>query len=480
MTMTMTMMASQSSLFLNPNPTLHRHNTTLSFIHPSALSSHSTSFPSLLYFKHKTGSTSVSSSSSCEAFDIVIVGAGIIGLTIARHFLMASDLSVAIVDKAVPCSGATGAGQGYLWMANKTPGSATWDLSWRSHQLWKMLAQSLEEQGLNPMVELGWKKSGSLLIGRTHAESDVLKGRVKQLSKAGLKAKYLCSSDLFKEEPDLLVDENTAAAILPDDCQLDAHCTVAYIEKVNRNFASQGRYAEFYNDPVNCFIRSDSKGDVRAVQTSKNTLYSKKAVIVAAGCWTGSLMQELFQNWEMKLHVPVRPRKGHLLVLQNFNLLQLNHGLMEAGYLNHPTISGLKSSDHERNLSVSMVANVDAAGNLLIGSSREFVGFNTDLDESVVSYIWKHVGEFFPKLKTLPLSDLSASRKVRIGLRPYMPDGKPVIGPVPGLSNVYLAAGHEGSGLSMALGTAEMVVDMVLGYPVKVDSAPFAVHQVLD
>lgn len=60
----------------------------------------------------------------------------------------------------------------------------------------------------------------------------MLKGRVKQLSEAGLKAEYLCSSDLLKREPDLLVDKDTAAAFLPDDCQLDAHRTVAYIEKV--------------------------------------------------------------------------------------------------------------------------------------------------------------------------------------------------------------------------------------------------------
>ncbi|KAK7293223.1 hypothetical protein RJT34_16086 [Clitoria ternatea] len=458
-------MTSHSSFFVNPNPTiLHRHNTiTLSPL-------------SLKTCRDKLGrfSVSCSSSSSC---DVVIVGAGIIGLSIARHFLTCSDLSVAIVDKAVPCSGATGAGQGNLWMTHKTPGSATWDLTCRSQQLWKMLAQSLEEQGLNPTAELGWQKSGSLLIVRTQAESDMLKGRVKQLSEAGLKAEYLCSSDLLKEEPDLLVEKDSAAAFLPDDCQLDAQRTVAYIEKANRNFASNGRYTEFYDDPVKCFIRSDSNGEVKAVQTSKNTLYSKKAVIVAAGCWTGCLIQELFRDWGMAVHVPVWPRKGHLLVLENSNLLQLNHGLMEAGYLDHPTISGLESSNHERNLSVSMVANIDTSGNLLFGSSREFVGFNTDLDESVIGYIWKRAGEFFPKLRTLSLSDLSAARKVRIGLRPYMPDGKPMIGPVPGLSNVYIAAGHEGSGLSMALGTAEMVVDMVLGYPGKVNSAPFAVHR---
>lgn len=415
-----------------------------------------------------------------KVFDVVIVGAGIIGLTVARQFLMDTDLSVAIVDKGLPCSGATGAGQGYLWMTHKTPGSATWDLSMRSHQLWMMMAESLQEQGLDPIMELGWKKTGSLLVGRTPAESDMLKGRVKWLSEAGLKADFLGSSDLLKREPDLLVDKDTAAAFLPDDCQLDAHRTVAYIEKGNRNFASKGRYAEFYDDPVKCFIRSDSNGSVEAVQTSENTLYSKKAVIVAAGCWTGSLMQDLFRNWGMEFHVPVRPRKGHLLALENFNSLQLNHGLMEAGYVDHPSISGLESSDHGRDLSVSMTATIDAAGNLLVGSSREFAGFNTDLDESVITHIWKRVGEYFPKLRSLSLSDLSASRKVRIGLRPYMPDGKPMIGPVSGLSNVYLAAGHEGGGLSMALGTAEMVVDVVLGRPGKVDSTPFAVDRVLE
>lgn len=60
----------------------------------------------------------------------------------------------------------------------------------------------------------------------------MLKKRVKQLSDAGLKAEYLCSSDLFNKEPALSVDEDSGAAFLPDDCQLDAHRTVAYIEKV--------------------------------------------------------------------------------------------------------------------------------------------------------------------------------------------------------------------------------------------------------
>uniref|UniRef100_A0A0A9ERJ5 FAD dependent oxidoreductase domain-containing protein n=1 Tax=Arundo donax TaxID=35708 RepID=A0A0A9ERJ5_ARUDO len=56
-----------------------------------------------------------------------------------------------------------------------------------------------------------------------------------------------------------------------------------------------------------------------------------------------------------------------------------------------------------------------------------------------------------------------------------MPDGKPVVGFVPDMPNVLIATGHEGSGLTLALGTAEMVTDMILGNPGKVDFSPFSI-----
>lgn len=60
----------------------------------------------------------------------------------------------------------------------------------------------------------------------------MLKRRVKQLSEAGIKAEYLSSHDLHLEEPAVEVGEGGGAAFFPDDCQLDAHRTVAFIEKV--------------------------------------------------------------------------------------------------------------------------------------------------------------------------------------------------------------------------------------------------------
>lgn len=133
---------------------------------------------------------------------------------------------------------------------------------------------------------------GSLLIGTTEPQLDQLKHIVQQFSAAGIRAEYLSKNDLAIREPELGTNEHSGAAFLPDDCQLDAHRTVAFIEKVfagifldldqdqlvgaasfnitnvnvallvmicfqgNRHFISQGRYAEFYNDPAVCLIRS--------------------------------------------------------------------------------------------------------------------------------------------------------------------------------------------------------------------------------
>ncbi|KAL8144483.1 hypothetical protein V2J09_017515, partial [Rumex salicifolius] len=203
--------------------------------------------------------------------NVVVIGARIIGLTIARQFLVYSDLSVAVVDASMPCSGATGAGQGYIWMAHKTPGVG------------------LEEN--------------SLLVGRNSNDSAALEKRVEQLSAAGLHAEYLSSSQLQHKEPQLSAGLDSCAAFLPDDAQIDTQRTINYIQKENKAFASQGRYAEFFGDPAVRLIRSHVTGKIEGVKTKKITLHTRKAVVVAAGCWTGSLMQELIQDLDAVVKV---------------------------------------------------------------------------------------------------------------------------------------------------------------------------------
>ena len=61
-----------------------------------------------------------------------------------------------------------------------------------------------------------------------------------------------------------------------------------------------------------CMYRSGSIGEVEGVQTSKYILNAKKAVVIAAGCWSGSLMQDLMRDSNTDLAVPVKPRKVRL------------------------------------------------------------------------------------------------------------------------------------------------------------------------
>ncbi|XP_021768557.1 uncharacterized protein LOC110732878 [Chenopodium quinoa] len=293
------------------------------------------------------------------------------------------------------------------------------------------------------------------------------------LSNAGLRAEYWSSSNLQLKEPELTVGPEGCAAFLPDDAQIDVHSAVALIEKDNIHFIPHNRYAEFYNDPAVCLMRYSKDGKVDAVKTNNNKiLHAKEAVVIAAGSWTGSLMHNLARDLDVTINVPVQPRKGYLLVFENIKSnLRLNHATMEAGYVNYQRTSTENSS---KSTDISMTATIDAKGNLLVGSNRQFVGFNGDLDMHIVEQIWKRTQEFFPALRNISLESLSQEMKVRTGFRPYMPDGKPVIGPIPSMPNVYLATGHEGGGISMALGTAELIADMVLGNSLKLDPTPFA------
>lgn len=67
--------------------------------------------------------------------------------------------------------------------------------------------------------------------------------------------------------------------------------------------------------------------EVTGVQTLNRSLYGKKATIVAAGCWSGSLMHELLKDCNISMDVPVKPRKVRLSRLILAFYLPCNHSL---------------------------------------------------------------------------------------------------------------------------------------------------------
>ena len=106
---------------------------------------------------------------------------------------------------------------------------------------------------------------------------------------------------------------------------------------------------------------------------------------------------------------------------------------------------------------ITFTATQSASGSLLLGSSRELCGFNGKPDHAVIQAILERARSFLPALHHVSAADVD----VRIGLRPYSRRGMPHVGRLPGCPNAFVAAGHEGSGLTLGPATGELMCRLV-------------------
>ena len=117
----------------------------------------------------------------------------------------------------------------------------------------------------------------------------------------------------------------------------------------------------------------------------------------------------------------------------------------------------------------SVACNVQprGAGQLLVGSSRQLGDETGAVDAGILGRMVNRALEHVPALAQLSVL------RTWTGFRAATPDKLPLIGPCPGYRRVYLAAGHEGLGITMALGTAELLVDQVVRRESKIPQEPY-------
>jgi glycine/D-amino acid oxidase-like deaminating enzyme len=122
-------------------------------------------------------------------------------------------------------------------------------------------------------------------------------------------------------------------------------------------------------------------------------------------------------------------------------------------------------------LQTSAVVESTASGTVLIGSSRQQIGFDARLQVPVLRAVAARALALFPFL-----AGMSVMRAYG-GFRPFMPDHLPVIGPDPRLPGLWHATGHEGAGIGLSLATGELLRDLMSGSRPAVDPAAFAVDR---
>jgi glycine/D-amino acid oxidase-like deaminating enzyme len=358
--------------------------------------------------------------------DVLVVGAGIVGAACADA-LSAAGLSVAVLESRFAGGGTTAAAMGHVVVMDDSP--AQFALTKRSRRLWEELAPEMPGDCED-------EAAGTLWVATDEEERAHVARKAALYRERGVEVEDLSPSDLSRLEPNLR--PGLAGALrVPGD-------RVVYPVNAARWLLSraEGRGA----------VRREGVEALavfgRRVETRQGTLEAG-AVVNAAGTAAPLLTPGL----------PVAPRKGHLVITDRYPGF-CRHQLVELGYL--------KSAHTPAPESVAFNLQPRATGQILLGSSREFVGLDASINRRIRARMIRRALEFMPAL-----ASLSAIR-TWIGFRPATPDNLPLIGrfdPAPGL---VIAAGHEGLGITTALATAELVADAILGRESAIDPAPYS------
>ena len=361
--------------------------------------------------------------------DVVVVGGGIVGAACA-YYLCAAGLDVHLVERGFPASGTSRACDSLILLWDKTPG-AELTLGQASATLWAELAETLG-------FEFEYVRQGSILLAEGGEGMKAAQTTVETMQAAGVRAEALDQPGLRSLEPHLAPDL-AGGAFFPDDTQVDARrATLALLSAAQE----KGLILHTQAEVVAIRRKGDGRGRISGVVTRRGEIVTE-TVVCAAGVWSNQVARLV------GLDLPVRPRKGHILVTAKVPDL-IRHPLLEGGY-----VSTVQSAAED--LQVAWVAEMTASGTMLLGSSRQFVGFDRSVSLTVVQAIATRALRFLPALASVPVIRSYA------GLRPWSPDHLPLIGPVEAVPGFYLATGHEGAGICLAPITGRLIADWIAG-----------------
>lgn len=366
---------------------------------------------------------------------VVVIGSGVVGASCALH-LAELHQQVVVVDRGAIASGTTGAGEGNILVSDKEPGPEL-TLALRSRNAWFEI-----DDRLGGGFELHDK--GGIVVTRNQAAQ--LRALARDQQQAGVIATECDGRALAELEPHLN-PEITFGIHYPQDAQCQPMRAAALMLKRVRELGGRVK------TETSVLGFRQSQGRITAVETSAGVL-ACDAVVNATGTWAGQIAALAGS------YLPIAPRRGFILVTAPMPPM-IHHKVYDADY-----VSDVASGDE--GLQSSAVVEGTPSGTILIGASRERVGFQGDLDVTVLRRLAAQAVALFPAL-----ADVHLLRAYH-GFRPYAPDHLPVIGPDPVVAGLWHAAGHEGAGIGLAPATGELIAAGILGHSPFMDPAPFA------
>ncbi len=375
---------------------------------------------------------------------VVIVGAGIIGSACARS-LARRGADVVVLDRGAAAGETSASGEGNLLVSDKAPGPEL-ELALYSLRLWPSLRDDLVAELGAEFAPIEFQAKGGVVAALTPGESEELAKLAEAQRQAGVDARRVSVEEALELEPELS-RSISSAVYYPDDAQVQpAIATEALLASARLSGA------RFVPGVAVTGPLRDAAGTLTGVSTTSGN-FEADCVVVAAGPWSGEVAASLGGT------LLVGPRKGILLVTARMPQRVL-HKVYDTSY-----VSNVQAAN--RDLQTSTVVESTASGTVLIGSSRQNVGFDRRIDAKVVQTIAERAVRLMPFLR-----DVSIIRAY-CGFRPYSSDHLPVIGPDREVPGLWYASGHEGAGIGLAPATAELLATLLLGGTPAVATDPF-------
>jgi glycine oxidase len=355
-----------------------------------------------------------------QAADVAIIGAGVIGLSIAWR-LAAAGLAVAVFERGKAGAGASLAATGMLAAATELePGGADLlALALESQRMWPRFRDELESQS---GVDIDYRAEGTLTVALGRDEVERLRFRHELQTRCGLATRWLDGAAARAREP-ALRPSVTAGIFSAEDHQVDPRRLVPALRRAVA--ACGGRVLE--NQPV--LALETGGGRVTGVVTPQG-LCRAATVVIANGAWAG--------GGDMpgcSIAIPVRPLKGQALALR-----------ATAG-------SGLPTH-------VVWTEQVHLApktgGRLIVGSTVEECGFDDSVTAGAVFALLEGARRALPSIEDMQIE------AVWTGFRPTSDDDAPILGTA-GVGGLVLATGHHRNGILLAPVSAQAIRDLVTG-----------------
>ena len=358
--------------------------------------------------------------------DVVVIGAGIIGSSIAYH-LARHKLRVILLERGDIASGSSGACDGLIFLQSKKPGIHL-QLAMESRKRFARLRNALP-------VAIEYRECGGMVVIESDEELAVMQEFVKEQREIGLDVTLLNADRARQLEPHLS-EHILGATRSPLDGQVNPIALTLGFAMGAKNLGARVITSATVHGI------DTTVGRVSAVETDTGR-FEADIIVNAAGSHAPEI------GTMVGLSIPIKPRRGQIIVTEACPPM-LNHCMISAKYIAAKFNPEIAKAGGE-GISIEQTEN----GNFLLGSTREFVGYDKRTTTKGLQRIAAKTANIIPALERVNVIRAFA------GLRPYTPDGLPILGPVADVPGFFMAAGHEGDGIALSPITGELIAQII-------------------